>query len=608
MCGVNGFTWPDPEGIARMNVALRRRGPDDQGTRVDDRVSLGHVRLSIIDLSPLGRQPMANEDETLWLVFNGEIYNFPELRQELLARGHRFRSRTDSEVLLHGYEQWGDALPNRCNGMWAYCLYDTRRGRLLLSRDQFGVKPLYYWQGERGLAFSSMIAGLRALGLETRPDHAAVMKLLAHNLTQHEAATCFEGVRQLEPGRNLAFDLGSGRLEQRRWYFLQPRPLAEPPSQTAELRERVVKAIELRTIADVDVCCCLSGGMDSSAITCVLDKVLDYRVKTFSFVAPGSGVDESPHIRAVLEHARAEPFFTSMDERSFLDEHMDMVAALEEPATSLSVYAQYKVMQLVASQGLKVVLDGQGGDEIFAGYEYYFPYFFNQLLKDWRLPTLGREAFKYWMNFRKPYPFAMLGFLRLPGRAQEALWRRKIAPWLNHDFLREVLPDDAQRRDPRWRPMSLSQVLELTLFSTSIPHNVLWEDKLAMHFSIENRVPLLDHTLAESALFLPPERLLKDGRTKTILKEALEGVIPESIRLRADKVGFAAPTDELLRQPRAAAYLRDVFDSASFKSRPWWRWREASSILDSHLSGRANRGDLLWKLAHTELWARGAFG
>ncbi len=600
MCGINGFTWRDERQIAAMNHATRNRGPDDVGVYVDDDVSLGHCRLAIIDLSAAGHQPMSNADGTIWCVYNGEVYNFREIRGPMAAAGHIFRSQTDTEVVIRAYETEGLACLDRLNGMWGLAFYDRRRRRLVLARDRFGIKPLYYRLDGGRLIFSSMIAGILTHPLPRAPNDRAVMQFLAFNLEQHDRQTFFDGICSLAPGHWLEFDLDTGRHRIERWY----EPAARPAAGEDELREAFTASVRRRTVSDVPIGVCLSGGIDSTAITTTLDATLIEPFDTYSLVAPGSDADESRYIEEVARHTRIRTHFTTVAAGEFLDDVDDFVEAMEEPVAGLSAYAQYQVFKLAHAHRAKVLLDGQGGDEILAGYVYYFGYYFYELLAGLKWFALAREMIQSYRKLRDPFPHALLAFLLAPRGLRQWLWRARVCPWIDHDYLERTCGDEM---DPRWRRMTVQESLRQTLGSTSIPHNLMWEDKSAMRWSIESRVPFLDVDFVETAMALDTPDLLRDGETKVAFKRAMSGLLPPAIRDRKDKVGFEAPADEFFRDRRVAAFTREVFDSPAFGRRPYWQAKRLRSIFNRHLAGRTKAGQTLWKCLNTELWLRRFF-
>lgn len=602
MCGINGYTWKQSGLIERMNHATRFRGPDDEGVFSDSAVTLGHVRLAIVDLSSAGHQPMSNSQGTRWIVYNGEVYNHQEIRVELVKAGHAFQSRTDTEVVLHAYEEYGPECLHRFNGMWSFAIYDQVKQQVVLARDRFGIKPLYYAFQDGRLIFSSMIAGIRLHGAGAQPNERAVMQWLAFNLQHHRDETFFDGVYSLLPGHLLVYDLRSRTWRRERWYT----PTAtHRGATTGDLRAAFVRSVQRRTMSDVPIGVCLSGGIDSTAITCVLDKHLDEPFNTYSLVVPGSNFDESKYIDEVARHAKIRSNKTQIDAATFLEDLDDFVLAMEEPVTGLSAYAQYQVFKLAHQHGAKVLLDGQGGDEILAGYVYYLGYHFWELFRGMRWPQLAHQMWRSWRNFNSLFPHAMFGFLLMPERARRAAWSKWICPWINHEYLAQVC---GRETDPRWRRCTVKESLRQTLCSTSIPHNLLWEDKSAMRFGIESRVPFLDVDFVELAMSLPTEELLSTGETKIAFKRAIADFLPTMIRDRKDKIGFEAPVDELFRDANVSRLLRDIFGSDRFSSRPFWRAERMRQKLEDHLARRRQAGETLWKCLSLELWYRTNFG
>lgn len=594
MCGISGFNWSDCELIQEMNRVNKNRGPDFQDYYSDDAVSLGHTRLAIVDLSCHGNQPLRNEDNTLFLIQNGEIYNFKELRSELLDKGHIFSSETDSEVIIHAYEEWGIDCLNRFNGMWAFCLYDSTKKNLVIARDRFGIKPVYYYSDDKRFIFSSMISALLLHDIPCVPHGKAIMAFLAFNLQSHTNETFFTSIYSLEPGHYLEYCLESKKVHKCRWYF--PKKVKTDKNV---LKRTFIKAVTDRTVADVDIGCCLSGGVDSSAIAVVLSQHLD-KLRTFSLIAPGTPVDESFYIKEVGTSIQAIQYYTEINTSQFLEEFEDFVRAQEEPVLGLSPYAQYVVMKLVHNSGIKVVLDGQGGDELFAGYIYYYGWLFYELLRKMNLLSLITEIILYLRNFKDPLPLKMLAGLVIPKRLMTYLWKTYEKPWLNHSYA------DAMKlvKDPRWDRLTLDKGLELTLFSTAIPHLLQWEDKNSMRWSVESRLPFLDYSLVEQALSIPGEQKIGRGRTKIAFKDAMNSLIPEIVRKRTDKIGFGVPVDEFFRDKDIVAFVDSVFNSELFVSRPYWDSQQVKDLFCNHTSGKKNAGKEIWKILSVEMWLR----
>src|SRR5712691_719041 len=408
MCGICGIVRlgapPEVETAAAMARALDHRGPDGDGLYEDQAgVALGFRRLAIIDLSDAGLQPFASDDGSLQLLHNGEVYNYRELRTELESHGHRFRSATDTEVILRAYEQWGEACVQRFVGMWAIAIWDARRRRLFCSRDRFGIKPFVYsWDGSR-FVFASEPKAFRAdarTPLEANPH--AVREYVEQGYTDHTDETFFSSIRRLLPAHNLFVDAHGLRIE--RYWRLEEGEA--PVGDAAEaVREAFLDALRIHLRSDVPVGTCLSGGIDSSAIACGVDLLLrteaenarpvGERQKTFTAYFEHPGHDERPYARAVIEQTRAEPHWISFGEAQLVETLPRIVAGQDEPFGSSSIVAQWHVMKTAREAGVKVMLDGQGADEILAGYHGYFGPFFADLLVRGRLGELRRELGAY---------------------------------------------------------------------------------------------------------------------------------------------------------------------------------------------------------------------
>ena len=600
MCGINGFNWSDPALLKKMNSVTKNRGPDDEGEYDDKTVSLGHSRLSIIDLSPKGHQPMCNEDETIWLTYNGEIYNFFEIKEDLIKAGHIFKSHTDSEVIIHAYEQYGVDCVTRFNGMWGFCIYDKKRDVLILSRDQFGIKPLYYYCDDKKIIFSSMISAILCHNVVISPDERAIMEYLAHNLEDHDTYTFFTGINKIPQDSVLIYDLTKKKCTLYKWYH----PAHRKDVKIETIRNYFIESVRLRTIADVPIGSCLSGGVDSSAIVCILDTIVKDTFNTFSLIVPGFSLDESKYITEVGKYTNVNQYVTQLSGHEFLNDFQDYITAQEEPVTGLSTYAQYLVMKLAHKHKAKVLLDGQGGDEIFAGYDYYFCYFFYELLVTGKFITLVKEMIQYRKNFNNVIPHQMFAFIILPEFLKYHIWKSIVEPWINYDFLKEKCKGTM---DPRWKRMTLQESLSLTLYSTAIPHLLRYEDKNSMRWSIESRPPFLDVNLVEAAMSLPSDKKLSQGRTKVIFREAVCDLIPSMVRERKDKIGFAAPKDDFFRKEEIITFCRDIINSESFKNRPYWNWKEVERYYNRHLEGKSNIGDTIWKWINLEMWLREFF-
>jgi asparagine synthase (glutamine-hydrolysing) len=600
MCGINGFNWKDDELILNMNNALSHRGPDDQYIYTDERVSLGHRRLSIVDLSPAGRQPMANEDGSIWIIFNGEIYNFSEIRPELERRGHKFRSGTDTEVIIHAYEEWSTRCVERFNGMWDFAIYDKGKNLLFLSRDRFGVKPLYYYQDDRGIIFSSEIAGILQHDVPRSPNEKIVYQFLAFGLVDHTTETFFKGILSLGAGENLIYDLSSKSIRFERWYDLESRIEDVGPLSDEDLANRVRNlfqdCVRYRLIADVPVGSCLSGGIDSSSIVCAMRHQSPKKIiKTFSLVFPGLLIDESEFIDEVIKQTKVQSYKETPTLEELLAELEDLVATQGEPFGSLSIYGQYKVMQLAKKNDMKVLLDGQGSDEIFAGYQKYHNYYLFACLKKGRF---GEFLRMFRPNFLEFVGTTLMGKTQLSRNFLDRLKSRKSARFVGNFY-------KGDKSYPLFKSgFDLNLILREDVATISIPHLLRYEDRNSMRWSIESRVPFMDYRLVELALSLGYDMKINNGVTKYIFRKAMDGMVPSKILARRDKIGFATPDSIWLCQPKFIELINGIIDSAQFQKRPYWIASEVKKLFKEHIGGKKDNSGSIWRIINMEIWLR----
>jgi asparagine synthase (glutamine-hydrolysing) len=599
MCGISGFNWGDAGLIERMNKSLAHRGPDDQGIYVDERLSLGHRRLSIIDLSAAGRQPMSNEDGSIWIVFNGEIYNFCELRKDLESFGHIFRSNSDTEVIIHAYEEWGYNCVERFNGMWGFAIYDKDKELIFLSRDRFGVKPLYYYFDNKLIIFSSEINGILQHEIRRAPNDRTLYEYMAFDLVDHSRETFFKGIYSLMPGESLIYDLVNGSMDLKRWYRLEVKIKALPTSRKDNLSERVrdlfMDGVRYRLVADVPVGSCLSGGIDSSSIVCAMRRLAGASsIKTFSLVFPGEPIDESAYIDEVASNTNVESYRTTLTLENVMEDLKDLIRSQGEPFGSLSIYGQYKIMQLAHQNGMKVLLDGQGGDELFAGYTKYRDCYLMDCLRSLRLREFVRHLNAGFLRF---LAIGMLGRTGLTRRLLVHLVKRKTG------FLQNFYDGDLDSLLFEWGS-DLNHHLQKEITTYSIPHLLRYEDRNSMRWSIESRLPFMDYRLVELAASLPSHQKIKEGETKHILRKAMEGLVPKRILERRDKIGFATPDELWFREPSFVELMSSILDSEEFRSRPYWKYAAVKRLFEDHLQRKRDNSRQIWRIVNTELWLR----
>ena len=612
MCGLCGVVQldapPDVAGVMRMSKALGHRGPDGDDVFSEPGVAIGHRRLAIIDLSDAGLQPFVSDDGRLRLVHNGEIYNYRELRSELEGRGHRFRTATDTEVLLEAYREWGPRCVERFNGMWAFVIWDSDERRLFASRDRFGVKPFYYRLDGDRLTFASELKAFGE-GMDLRPNLRAVRDYVEQGYLDHTQETFFSGITSLAPGHSLTFD-GSGlRIE--RYWRLEPRE-DRSGDPIGRMRELFVDAVRLRLRSDVPVGTSLSGGLDSSAVAGAIDLLLRMesenalpvgeRQRTFTVYFEDSGFDERPYAEEVASQIRSEPHWVTYGTAELAEHLPAIVRAQDEPFGSPAVVSGWFVMRAAAREGMKVMLDGQGGDETLAGYTNFYGARIADLLLAARLGEVRRELSAYRSlqgvgaatAARRIAQALLPPALRLRVRA-----RFRGSGALVHPALR-----DLPASPPNGSPFSDRLRSELyTSLTYRLPELLHYEDRNSMAHSIEARLPFLDYRLVEFLYSLDASHLLHRGTTKAILRDALADVIPQRVRDRTDKLGFVTPGDRFFRGD-LGTHAAEVFASRSFAERGFVDAPSARALLARHRRGEVSAGFELWRALNVELWAQ----
>lgn len=561
---------PDDFGFKKIQIASGYKTSKDSNLNSSDKsiqnkecLLFLHSRLSIIDLSPAGHQPMSYADERYWIVYNGEVYNYRELREELEDLGHTFKSNTDTEVILASYAQWGKDCLHRFNGMWAFVIFDTKTGMVFASRDRYGVKPLYYWFSPEGcLAFASEIKQFTVLhGWSAGLNRDRAYDFLAFGLIDHTSETLFRGVFQIRGGEAVEFYAQEiqGSLPVYRWYTLEIRKFLGTEEQAAvEFRKLLSDSVRLRLRSDVPIGSCLSGGLDSSSIVCLVNDILkeagDPSIqKTFSAFSKEKRVDESRFVREVVACRNIESFSIYPDMYELFDELEKIIWHQDEPFDSTSIFAQWNVFKLSSQHHVKVMLDGQGADEILGGYHYFFGIHFASLLSKLKLLTLFREirAVRILHGYSPLSDIWRIFYYTLPGALRPMCERFlpqhiEAEDWFNLASLTnqpEISPFSKIRCDDPFTDQCYQR-----LITTNLPALLHWEDRNSMAFSIESRVPYLDYRLVEFSLSLPASFKIQEGVTKKVQRDAMNKIIPESIRKRHDKIGFATPEEEWIRQ------------------------------------------------------------
>ncbi len=623
MCGIVGVVGlnggVDPRVVQRMSLALRHRGPDADGAYVEGCIGLGFRRLSILDLTPAGDQPMLSSDGRLALVFNGEIYNYVELRRELQALGHRFVSTGDTEVLLHAYQEWGRDCLRRLNGMWAFLIHDARTGMIFGSRDRFGVKPLYRCRTRDAVLLASEIKAIRASGLyHGGPNWEAVSRSLRRrlDLVADTGETFYTGIEKVPAGS--AFELrSSGDVAEWRFWSLDDLPqvtISDPPAQFRELFE---DAVRLRMRSDVPVGVSLSGGLDSSSIISVVANARagarsispDASLKAFSFMSAEFDEDpEEPYIRKTVEQTGAELHRVDVDGRRLWDNLERFTRVQDEPVHSLAAMVSFEVYRLAATNGVKVVLSGSGADEVIAGYPNYFADYWCALLQAARLRRLWQEIDSF-ARVHRGHRAALVrrtlrhfcGIHLRRTRTYRAIGRhrRRAALRSNPWFTPEVHVTDFE--PAVGLDGTLDASLRWSIERSPLPLYLRIEDRNSMAHSVEARLPFLDYRLVSMAFQLAPDWKLRGPWNKYVLREALSGCIPEAVRTRAVKMGFAIPA---ARWFRTTLYepMQDLLASERTRSRGLYNVDAIRRDLQKHRDGHADVADALFTVAQLESW------
>jgi asparagine synthase (glutamine-hydrolysing) len=620
MCGIAGIVSSDrgerieEAAVHRMCQAIVHRGPDDEGIFVKQNTGLGMRRLSIIDLAG-GHQPVFNEDRSVWIVFNGEIYNFPELRRELEASGHRFCSHSDTEVIVHLYEEMGSECVQKLRGMFAFALYDERRHKLLMARDRLGKKPLHYAHLNDRLLFGSEIKALLAVAPELTEIHnPAILQYLYFGYIL-DPGTAFTKIHKLPPGHLLEFENNQVRI--REYWDLPQYSTFEPNSEEEcleELERRLAEAVKIRLISDVPLGALLSGGIDSSMVVALMARASGKPVKTFSIGFKHADFNEAQYARLVAQSFGTEHHELILDPE-VVNTVETLTSSMEEPFGDSSMLPTYYISCL-ARQHVTVALSGDGGDEIFAGYDRYAVQSRRGIFE--RVPSWAWKWYREQVFPRIPKSIYGRRFsynVSLPWRERYVdelsflpAFERDM-PLLSNDFRGAALGggdpqqlmlsylDDKHTSDP------LSQLLYLDTKTYLVSDILTKVDRMSMATSLEVRVPLLDHELVEWVTSLPPRWKMRGKQQKYILRKLAERLgVPGEV-LHRPKQGFALPLVHWMRNE-----LKDLIEGVLLDpktlQRGYFNPKAVQQILDEHFRGRRNQSSAIWRLLMLELWHR----
>ncbi|MBC7186583.1 MAG: asparagine synthase (glutamine-hydrolyzing) [Calditrichaeota bacterium] len=623
MCGICGIYHVDPEKavdqltLRRMAEVIVHRGPDDDGFYLDEGVGLGMRRLSIIDLVT-GKQPISNEDGSVWIVFNGEIYNHLALRRELESKGHRFRTRADTEAIVHAYEEYGERCPEYLNGMFAFAIYDRRKRRLLLARDRLGIKPLYYTFDGRRLVFGSELKSvLQAPDVPRELDFKALDAYLTFEYIP-APLSIFRGVAKLPQGHTLVLEDGHIRLRQY-WDVAFGVDQGENKSEQEwgeELVALLADAVKIRLMSDVPLGAFLSGGLDSSSVVAMMSRAMNQPVKTFSIGFTESTYNELDYARTV-----AQAFATEHHEEILTPNAValteTLVSHLDEPLGDFSIFPTYMVSKMTR-QYVTVALSGDGGDELLAGYDTYIA---DRLARSYaRLPQFVRRGLIEPLASRMRPTEKKKGLINrtvrfvqgmaLPAHLQHVRWmiflsqsqkealyapplREALAGTNPYDFIEKYF-DRVRSADP----LSQQQYVDI---KTYLADDILVKvDRMSMAVSLEARVPFLDYRLVELVGRMPSDLRLRNGQTKYILKRAMRGILPEKILTRG-KEGFSIPIKNWLRA-ELRPMMFELLSPERLRHQGYFNPTYVASLIKEHLAGHANHSHQLWALMVFQKW------
>jgi asparagine synthase (glutamine-hydrolysing) len=614
ICGIYNAGSGEPASqvvLERMTHSIAHRGPDDSGFYCDGALGLGFARLSIIDLSG-GHQPMSNETGDVWLVFNGEIWNYRTLRSELQAKGHLFRTQSDSETIIHAYEEYGVNCVARLHGMFGFAIWDSTRKRLLLARDRAGKKPLYYTRVDGDLIFASEIkALLHHPRVKREADTQAIADFLSVRYVPGPA-TLFADIYKVQPGHWLLYENGNLRSE-RYWDFTFGETEQRPINEYIEgIQTHIRRAVAERMMADVPVGAMLSGGVDSSIVTGIMSELTDHKVKTFAVGFDHPDYNELPYARLVADHFGTDHYELVVKSSDLTAYWPLLTWHRDEPVSEPSDLGVYLVSRL-ARQHVKVVLSGEGGDELFAGYPKY--------VVDWLakyyhiLPAAVRDGMITPLLDHLPYSMRKLKTaarnISQPAPQRWMAWFGIFNGQLKEQLLAEGVKGsidlDASRAFRRWLEQNpqrddLSAMLYLDT-KIWLPDNLLMKgDKMTMAASLEGRIPLLDHQLIEYAASIPSDIKIRPFRAKYLLKRAFADFLPAPILTRK-KMGFNVPTGIWFREEQRG-FITSLLLSERMRSRGYFNADFVARMLREHLEGRTNYQAQLFTLASLELWFR----
>ncbi len=596
MCGISGIVNKNnlsvkKDKLKKINDLISHRGPDDEGFFYNKNFAFGHRRLSILDLTSDGHQPMHYLNEKYTITYNGEVYNYLEIKEELIDYGYSFNSNTDTEVILASYDKWGKDCVNKFNGMWAFAIYDKVKEIIFCSRDRFGIKPFYYTEVGDKFVFGSEIKQLLEFYTENYVNKVILVDYLLYGLEEHTNETFFKNIYKLEQSHNLIYDLRTNTFEIKKYFDLEfdvnLNDLNENES-VEHLELKLKKAIELRLRSDVKVGTCLSGGLDSSSIAAIASKKY-FEATGEKFVAIHAKsieqkTDESHFAREVATHCNLDMIEVEPQLDDITNNMKEVIYTQEEPFGGPSIFMQYFVMKKARENGCIVMLDGQGGDETLFGYESYFSFYFASLLSKFKVV-------KY-LNEIKILDTFKVSKKRILRDSIIVLVRNKLS-YIEQVFRKKridiKIKNDRLRLNHLYEFTEFKQFQKRELMCRNLPHLLRYEDKNSMRNSVETRLPFIDYTFVQSAVSMNDELKFKNGYLKYLLRKIVKNILPKSIVWRKNKFGFEAPTDMWIDNQR------EIMIDAIKKSKIIEYTVEINDKV-------FNNKSLLWKMYNVAIW------
>jgi asparagine synthase (glutamine-hydrolysing) len=604
MCGISGIfningEPVQPSKIESMNRLIRHRGPDGEGVFVDGNIGLGSTRLAIIDLREIANQPMFDSDERYVIVYNGEIFNYIELRNDLIQKGYKFNNNSDTEVILNCYKEYGENCQHKLNGMWAFAIWDKKEKALFCSRDRYGIKPFYYYKKDKSFIFGSEIKQILDNAVNTSVNDDMIYDYLVFHFIDHTGQTFFNNIYKLPAGWMIKITPDDFKIS--KWYELPQKKLEGNSLKTLyqDFYNLIYDSVRLRLRSDVEVGSCLSGGLDSSTIVCLMHDILHNEgkaeiQKTYTACYDDQEIDERKYVEEVIRQTNSTKYYLYPDSDGLQDDFDKMLWHQEEPFTGTTVFAQWSVFKKIHETGIKVVLDGQGADEILLGYFSFFPFHLKRLILN---------PFRFLSEFFNGISTTQLGLAKF---AENLVYfnspfvrYRQVMGNSSHFFNRDFV--SSKHRKKLFNEMVAASNLEKNrlsnLWNISLPSLLRYEDKNSMAFSVEARLPFLDHKLVEFIFSIPFDYLIKQGWTKHVLRESMKNKIPDDIRMRKGKLAFSVPQKKWLDMMKD--FLKNTL-AFEFKSD---RFINKKAMLHAIESGHYN-DKILFRAFNLERWMK----